>query len=41
MINISLTNVAKLLPTQVKLSGNVAILPLYPLLQKVNHNLEL
>ena len=38
MTNISLANVAKLLTGYIKLSGNVAILPLYLLLQKVNHN---
>ena len=38
MTNVSLTNVAKLLSSCTILSGNVAILPLYPLLQKVNHN---
>lgn len=39
MINVSAANVAKLLPKCSKISGNVANLPLFPLLQKVNHNL--
>lgn len=38
MTNVSLANVAKLLSRYTKISGNVAILPLYVLLQKVNHN---
>lgn len=38
MTNVSWTNVAKLLTEDTKLSGNVAILPLFPLLQKANHN---
>jgi hypothetical protein len=37
MTNISWANVAKLLPACIKLSGNVANLPLEAILQKVNH----
>lgn len=38
MPNISLTNIVKLLQNYTILSGNVAILPLYRFIQKVNHN---
>jgi urocanate hydratase len=38
MTNISAANVAKLLTIYSKISGNVAILPLYVQLQKANHN---
>ena len=41
MTKIGLTNVAKLLSTYTILSGNVAILPLYGVIQKVNHNLTI
>lgn len=38
MANISLTNIVKPLLSYTLLSGNVAILPLYTVFQKVNHN---